>query len=151
MNLDADKLAKVCMMMTSAHDGEALAAARRASSMLKEAGLSWAQLIEKLDAPSGTYRGGPAPYSHQRPRPEPADSNQRSRWHDGINSMAVLAAVVRGIERFPLTDWEFSFIASISNMRHVKDGLTDKQWETLAGIAKKARVDVEKYRLHTTR
>jgi len=43
--LDRDKLAKVLGMLGSSHDGEALAAARTADSLIRETGLTWQRVL----------------------------------------------------------------------------------------------------------
>lgn len=45
MSVDLDKLAKVTSMISSPSDGEALSAARKADQMVKEAGLTWSDVI----------------------------------------------------------------------------------------------------------
>lgn len=45
MTFDIDKLAKVTALMASPSDGEALSAARRADRMVREAGLSWSDVL----------------------------------------------------------------------------------------------------------
>ncbi len=42
-----DKLAKVCGLLASSHDGERSAAAHRASAILQEFGWTWRELVEK--------------------------------------------------------------------------------------------------------
>jgi hypothetical protein len=48
--LDRDRLRKLLAMLDSSHDGEALNAGRLAAALLREAGLSWADIIP--DAPA---------------------------------------------------------------------------------------------------
>lgn len=43
--LDRDRLARVLGMLGSAHDGEALAAARQAERLRAEAGLTWNEIV----------------------------------------------------------------------------------------------------------
>jgi hypothetical protein len=50
--LDRKRLAKVLAMLESSHDGEVLAAARLAASMLREAGLGWSDLVPDTPTPS---------------------------------------------------------------------------------------------------
>lgn len=47
MSLDVDRLVKVLAMTTSDHDGEALAAIRKANAILKEQGLTWAEFVRQ--------------------------------------------------------------------------------------------------------
>ena len=51
--LDAEKLAKVLALADSAHEGEALAAVRKAGHMLAQAGLSFADLLAMPTASAG--------------------------------------------------------------------------------------------------
>jgi len=51
--LDRDKLAKVLAMLGSRHDGEVVAAGRSAHSLLKDAGVTW---TEVLTPPDGAAR-----------------------------------------------------------------------------------------------
>jgi hypothetical protein len=59
MTIDTDKLAKILGMLGSAHDGEALAAARQADAMLRRAGLTWHDVLAspRTAAASGTRPG----------------------------------------------------------------------------------------------
>ena len=58
---DAERLVKLLELMASDHDGEALAAARKASHFLKEKGLRWSQvLMVEVEKPQEK----PAPPSH---------------------------------------------------------------------------------------
>ena len=58
-----DKLAKVCGLLGSEHDGERAAAAYRATAIIREAGLTWREVIEAagprcvepVDADPGWY------------------------------------------------------------------------------------------------
>jgi hypothetical protein len=49
--LDAEKLARVCGLFSSAHDGERSSAAAIADRMVREAGLSWPQIILRTKQP----------------------------------------------------------------------------------------------------
>lgn len=44
--INRDRLAKVLELLASSHDGEALAAARRAAAMVKASGVQWAGVLE---------------------------------------------------------------------------------------------------------
>jgi hypothetical protein len=48
----ADKLAKVCGLLGSDHDGERSAAALRATAILRDAGWTWRDLVERALAPA---------------------------------------------------------------------------------------------------
>src|SRR5271166_5064333 len=47
--LDRDKLAKVLAMLGSRHDGEVVAAGRSAHSLLKDAGVTWTEVLTPPD------------------------------------------------------------------------------------------------------
>ena len=53
--LDRDKFAKVLSLLASDQDGEVLAAARRATTMLHDAGKRWADLAGPVVIPEGRY------------------------------------------------------------------------------------------------
>jgi len=57
--VDRAKLAKVLARMDSDHPGEALTAARQAARMMRECGLTWAELLGAPDDPQAAIaRGG---------------------------------------------------------------------------------------------
>lgn len=45
---DMDRLARILGMLGSDHDGERAAAAMRADAMLRERGISWAELVDRV-------------------------------------------------------------------------------------------------------
>ena len=66
-------LAKVLEILDSSHAGEALAAAKLASTMLREAGLSWddvlaANIVPRTVAPGRAAGAGPFGYRKERER-----------------------------------------------------------------------------------
>lgn len=48
IELDRDRLAKLLGMMGSAHDGEALNAARMAHTLVRQAGMTWEDVLRKV-------------------------------------------------------------------------------------------------------
>ena len=69
MALNRQQLAKILELMGSVHDGEALAAARRAHMLVKNSGVSWDTLLGAQSfslARSGT--SAEAPQAAERPR-----------------------------------------------------------------------------------
>lgn len=44
-DIDPSRLAKLCEMMASPHDGEALTAARKANELIRGAGLTWTDIV----------------------------------------------------------------------------------------------------------
>ena len=55
--VDRQRLARVCGLLGSDHDGEALAAARQAEKIRQKVGLTWAELL----VPSIRQRSGDPP------------------------------------------------------------------------------------------
>jgi len=88
MSVNRQQLAKILELMGSAHDGEALAAARRADALIKASGLDWAQLLGVT--PPAAMLDRPTP-------PPPAPARRRSRE---ITSFEMLMALLQS-ERTP--------------------------------------------------
>ncbi len=70
-NFNRATLAKVLEILESGHTGEALAAAKLASAMVREAGLTWDDVIAKdvqprVPAPARAAGGGPFGYRKDR-------------------------------------------------------------------------------------
>ncbi len=107
-----DRLAKVCGLLASNHDGERAAAAARASEMLRAAGWSWRDLVER-----GTRPAPPAPAQHRpcgdhRARALRLLSRARTldRWEqDFLQSIAKRAA--------PLTPKQAAMLARLERDR----------------------------------
>lgn len=69
-DLKLDTLIKVLLMTTSDTDGEALAAIRRANSMLKNAATSWDDLLRgKVTVMADPFENISAPHNHASSRP----------------------------------------------------------------------------------
>jgi hypothetical protein len=100
--LDRERLARVLGMLGSAHDGEALAAARQAERLRAEAGLTWAEIV---------IRALPAPSSPQPCRYPVAEATAFLFEHWEL-----------------LTDWEIDFVESLRRQRYP---LSQKQREVL--------------------
>jgi hypothetical protein len=109
----ADKLVKVLGMLGSAHDGEIAAAGRRATAMVKGAGLTWGEVI----APAA-------------PRPEPPHRPSR-RWRRVVSPTDSTALCLQWPE--VLTGWEAGFCRSILGKRRI----SAKQAAVLVRIAAK--------------
>ena len=100
-----NKLAKVCELLASSHDGERAAAALQASRIVKAAGLSWSDLLQQ-------------PVAHAR---EPEDRG--TDWFSDVRLCQRHLGSLR--------PWETGFISSVGRLR----SLTPKQRSTLVGIA----------------
>ena len=64
MTLNRRQLAKILELLGSAHDGEVLAAARRAEALVKAAGEDWASVLG-VQAPAGSMLDAPAAAQRQ--------------------------------------------------------------------------------------
>jgi hypothetical protein len=82
----ADRLSRILGMLGSDYDGERAAAGLKATQLLREAGLTWDDLVRPSAAPA--------------PPPEPLGFRMRA-----------MQALTRGAL---LTDWERGFLASIA-------------------------------------
>jgi hypothetical protein len=89
----AGKLAKVLGMLGSEHDGEIAAAGRQANQMVRNAGLTWREVI----APAA-----PAPQQQYRPP---------RRWRRPVSAGDAAALCLQWPE--VLTDWETDFCRSL--------------------------------------
>jgi hypothetical protein len=72
-NFNRATLAKVLEILESSHTGEALAAAKLASAMVREAGLTWDDVIAKdvaprAAAPAPTQATGNGPFGYRKDR-----------------------------------------------------------------------------------
>jgi hypothetical protein len=56
MTFDRGRFVRVCGLLDSAHDGEVVNAARAALRMLKDAGLSWAEVVIERPPPTAWDR-----------------------------------------------------------------------------------------------
>jgi hypothetical protein len=94
--VDLQRLARVCGLFGSDHDGEALAAARQAEKIRKKVGLSWEELLVPSTRGHGSTR--------QRPGDPPPEDLTDWRW-----------ACHFCLERYhSLTSWELDFVATVA-------------------------------------
>jgi hypothetical protein len=107
MSVDRNRLAQVLGMLGSAHDGEALNAARLASKMIRDAGLTWFDVLSVQSREIKT--AGTAPLSDR----EAVDT----AWESG-----------------DLTNWEMDFVASLKAWLSKGRTLTSKQRSVLYRI-----------------
>jgi hypothetical protein len=82
MALNRQQLAKILELMGSVHDGEALAAARRANLLVKNSGVSWETLLgaQSVSLQMNGVQRSPAAASQRPERPEwPRATNGHGR------------------------------------------------------------------------
>jgi hypothetical protein len=88
--VDLRRLARVCGLLGSDHDGEALAAARQAEKLRKKVGLTWDELL--------------VPSPRPRSRDPPPEDLTDWRW-----------ACHFCLEHYhSLTSWELDFVATVA-------------------------------------
>ncbi|MFL5254384.1 MAG: hypothetical protein ACJ8AI_16080 [Rhodopila sp.] len=88
--VDRQRLARVCGLLGSEHDGEALAAARQAEKLRKKVGLTWEELLVSS--------------ARQRSADPPPEELTDWRW-----------ACHFCLERYwSLTSWELDFVATVA-------------------------------------
>src|SRR3954447_14533475 len=88
--VDRQRLARVCGLFGSEHDGEALAAARQAEKIRKKVGLIWEELL--------------VPSARQRSADPPPEDLTDWRW-----------ACHFCLERYQwLSSWELDFVATVA-------------------------------------
>jgi len=102
-----DKLAKVCGLLGSDQDGERAAAAYHATVILRAAGFTWRDVIERAFDPSPPRYGPP------------------------VSWQAEVAAFLQQADF--LTDWEVDFLRSI----RWRSRISDKQRRVLENIKNK--------------
>lgn len=89
------RLSKVLGMLGSDHDGEIAAAGRRAHRLLRDAGLTWPEVLQPMLPP---------------PKPEVDD--------DPLDHGAACASLLN----WPgLTDWERGFVTSLRKFKRLSD------------------------------
>ena len=111
--LDRDRLAKLLGMLGSAHDGEVVAAARRADAMVRASGLTWRAIVVANDA---------------QPQLDPAGFGVANEIRFCL------------LHRHQLTEWEKTFLGSI---REKGTPLSARQRNCLARIVDKLRMRAE--------
>jgi hypothetical protein len=129
--LDPDKLAKVCEYLTSSHDGERAAAAFKASTMLRDAGVTWTELVDWAVA-YHSIKAQPqeAPKAQQDERP----ATRSAEWK-GYRASA-LVAKLRAAHEEELSKWERKFVKSLSDWG---DALrcSPAQWDVLLMMSRR--------------
>lgn len=108
--LDRVRLGKLLGLFSSDHDGEIVAAARRADAMIRSAGLTWFDIVV---------------IANDRPRLDPV----------GFGGVDDVEFCWR--RRHRLTAWEVGFVAGI---RRQSKALSAKQRNTLSQIIDKLRL-----------
>lgn len=117
---DRSKLAALLGMMGSDHDGEALNAARFAAKMVRNLNMTWEELLSPATQQIVVH-----PFYYHRPEPA-----LRRPWQ-------VMAAKILASHEFLLSEWETTFLTSIS---HRTSPLTSKQQASFDRILSKVNL-----------
>jgi hypothetical protein len=122
-----DKLSKVLGMLGSAHDGEVLAAGRRAHIMVSNAGWTWPALLGM----ASTARNSEPPSQHNPPPPPPPPSPECQ-----LSLEMVLACIAAPTSLYE--PYETGFLASILPQLRRGRELSDKQLAWLCRLHERA-------------
>lgn len=122
------RLSKICALLASPFDGERAVAALKATQLLEDHGLRWADLV--LSAFGGAMQDNV-------PDIETAHNERQPGWH--VSYCAVLLSEFG--EKISKDKWKMEFLSNL--MGKFKDvSLTEKQTEKLREIAAKYGMDV---------
>ncbi len=110
------RLAKLCGMLGSNHDGERASAGLLADRLVREAGLTWADVIGAPSEPQPPPKPEPPP-------PQPDEDDWLEDWRE------VAAACLAQEHR--LNTWERTFLAGLKRFPY----LSEKQRRVLHSIA----------------
>src|SRR5262249_29758932 len=143
MTLDRTKLIKVLGMLGSAHDGEALAAARRAQELIRAAGMTWAQAFgdsshdtdfQKLVRMNRQLAAERSELLEEVERLRGSGAPESDEW---IEPETTREKVDLALQRDRhLTDWERDFLTTLTGWR---GALTPKQQRRLDELIAKLR------------
>jgi len=136
--LDRDRLQKIAGYLASPNDGERANAARMASDMLQAAGLTWAEVIRRAFANEPSREEQSQAWGEFRQRTYSRRAPQRHKTWQGISATHLIPTIVKWPNNWDrLSSWEQSFLRNVANSDYARQGLTDKQWEAVFGIAEK--------------
>ena len=124
----AEKLAKICGLLTSPHDGERAAAALLASQLIAGMGTSWRDVI------TSAFRVPPAVASGTTRKQEKTSEAKVSRHVSYCNWLLVNKSKL-------LSDWDVEFLTSLAK-KYRQSTLTEKQESMLACIARKHGLEI---------
>ena len=127
-NLDRSKLSRLCEMFRTDNDAERATAARLATNLVHDAGLTWTAVLSV-----GAVQAGPPPA-------RPSKQVQRHVMWNGLSSHDVVTYLHHyGTNLRP---WERAFVAALFNQRPER-GLTDSQWLVVEPLLGKVAKNLE--------
>ena len=139
--MDKSRFAKVCGLLTSNFDGERSAAAERATQMLRAAGLTWSDVVDRAF-------GGTGPSTHRSEEPEqrqretaprsPRGAHERFMVFEDYGIRYVLMRLCNLESKGGgFTEWESHFLDSLVAQGVNNRGATEKQWHSIVSMYKK--------------
>lgn len=125
-----DRLAKLCGLLASPHEGERAAAALKATELLGVMEMSWADLVA---AAAGKAAPGPTSFTTRRP-PRPEDVWKPRGPKPGEHVSVCLELIE--LHRSELSDFELSFLLNLT-ARFKFSVITEKQEHVLSKIVRR--------------
>lgn len=121
-NKTIDKLAKICGMLGSAHDGERASAALLATQILDDLDVTWRNVIERA-------------FSASKPAASVDMDERNAGWHVGYCAWLI------NNKGDTLSKWDMDFLTSLTG-RYASIRLTQKQADCLTRICHKNGVEL---------
>jgi hypothetical protein len=123
------RLDKLMLMLGSTHDGERSSAAGLITSLLKEHGLDWHDVVGSIGQPTGRVAPPPPPPPKPKPKPGPQEM-----------TAAEVKQLVHLILRSAINDRSRQFLAGIMDRAEIYDivRFSDKQWIWIRDLARRA-------------
>lgn len=118
-------LVKLMMMTTSSNDSEALIALRKANKLLKEAGVTWQDLLSALSTPR------PSAVPRPRPRPEPEWENVVNAGHRRYDNEYEINAMFDALFASHMGEGFAEFVESVNIQWKQRGFLTGPQYEAI--------------------
>jgi hypothetical protein len=131
--IDLDRLGKLLGMLGSEHDGEVVNAGRMAAALIREAGMTWTEVLRPEDTVAVAAARALLAENDQL-RDEIHQLKSRPRllpWQEPENSDDALDLCILWSHR--LSPWEQQFVDSVQH----RSQLSDRQRETIWNIAEK--------------
>ena len=124
-----ERLGKLMLMLGAPSDGERAAAAGMITTLLKEHGLDWHDIIGAMGEPTASSRNSPPP-------PPPPRGNANPGYMDSEE----LRALIHTIERSPLNTRARQFLAGMRDRADLYGEVffSDKQWTWFQDLRKRA-------------
>ena len=123
------RLDKLMLLLGSGNAGEAANAAGLITTLLKDNGLDWHDIVGAMGAQNGAQK--PDPFA-----PPPPRGNE----NPGFMHANELRALIHKIERSPLNDRARQFLAGMRDRADIYDSVffSDKQWKWFQDLRKRA-------------